>query len=79
MAGFDQPPAEGRFPTSRWRFGDLVLSRFPLELPADLAPGIYQVWIGLYSDPEGAERLPVGASDLPVQDHRVLLTQVEIR
>ena len=79
VAGFDQPPAEGRFPTSRWRFGDLILSRFPLDLPPDLAPGVYEIWIGLYSDPEGVDRLPVGASELPVQDHRVLLTQVEIR
>ncbi|HUV90607.1 MAG TPA: glycosyltransferase family 39 protein [Anaerolineae bacterium] len=40
------------FPTSSWRAGDLVLSRFSVPIPEDLSPGRYAVWAGLYSYPD---------------------------
>jgi hypothetical protein len=40
------------FPTVSWRSGDLVLSRFPVPIPADLSPGRYQVWVGQYTYPD---------------------------
>ncbi len=40
------------FPTSSWRAGDLVLSRFTIPIPPDLPAGIYQVRAGLYTYPE---------------------------
>lgn len=73
VSGFDQPPAEGRFPTSAWQPGDRSLSRFLLNLPGDLAPGAYELWAGLYADVAGLERLPVSAATQVVQDQRVLL------
>ncbi|MFZ1755404.1 MAG: DUF2142 domain-containing protein [Caldilineaceae bacterium] len=79
VGGFDQPPAEGRFPTSAWQTGDRSLSRFPIEISPNLAPGRYTLWAGLYADDAGLERLPVVSSSLPIQDQRVMLGFVELR
>lgn len=40
------------FPTSSWRAGDLVLSRFTVPIPSDLPPGLYPVRAGLYTYPD---------------------------
>ncbi|OQA39700.1 MAG: Dolichyl-phosphate-mannose-protein mannosyltransferase [Chloroflexi bacterium ADurb.Bin325] len=80
LAGFDEPPAANRYPTRFWRPGDRVLSEVVLALPADLPAGAYELWAGLYpSASAGAVRLPVVASDQPVQDQGVLLGTVTIR
>ncbi len=42
----DMPPADR--PTSAWLPGEVVSSTYTLTLPADLAPGTYQVIAGLY-------------------------------
>ena len=79
VAGFDQPPAEGRFPTRYWQLGDRSLSDFPLALPPGLVPGRYELWTGVYlSASQGAERLPV-AAEHPMRDQSVLLGTVEVR
>jgi 4-amino-4-deoxy-L-arabinose transferase-like glycosyltransferase len=60
VAGFDQAPADERFPTRLWRAGDRILSRFTLTLPADLTAGEYDLWVGLYeSASQGTVRLPL--------------------
>ena len=79
VAGFDQPPAEGRFPTSLWRPGDTSLSDFTINVPPDLAPGSYELWAGLYDGASPTlDRLPITASDLATKDNRVLLDTVVI-
>lgn len=78
VSGYDQPPAEDRFPTSHWQTGDRSLSQFVLRLPPDLPPGRYELWTGLYSDVQGAERLPVTASSHAVKDQRVRLGSLQI-
>ncbi|MEZ4836950.1 MAG: hypothetical protein R2873_33980 [Caldilineaceae bacterium] len=77
VAGFDQPPAQGRFPTSHWLPGDRIISEFPIPL-ADVSPGIYEVWTGLYADLAGEVRLPVDSANLPAADQRILLGTVTI-
>lgn len=79
VSGFDQPPAEGRFPTSAWQSGDRSLSRFPIAIPPTLPPGTYELWSGLYADDAGLERLPVTATSQRIQDQRVLLGIIELR
>jgi hypothetical protein len=80
VAGFDRPPADERFPTQYWRAGDRTLSEFDLSPARDLAPGVYEVWAGLYrSDSGGQGRLAVMDTSLPVQDNAVLLGSVEVR
>jgi hypothetical protein len=83
VAGFDQPPAAERFPTSRWQPGDRSRNDFRFSLPADLPPGVYQLWAGLYqSDTPAHERIPVTANppaDHAVRDQMVLLGSIETR
>ncbi|MBI3957917.1 MAG: hypothetical protein HY328_03830, partial [Chloroflexi bacterium] len=73
ISGFDQPPAEGRFPTSYWRAGDRSLSRFLIDIPPNLPSGSYELWAGLYADPAGLERLSVNSATQETKDQRVLL------
>lgn len=40
------------FAAGQWRAGDLVLSRFTLDLPPDLPPGAYTLWAGMYTYPD---------------------------
>ena len=80
VAGFDSAPADDRFPTSAWRAGDRIHSRFDLAMPAAPEPGVYDVWVGLYeSGSGGALRLPVtDAAGLPVGDGQVRVGQVTV-
>jgi 4-amino-4-deoxy-L-arabinose transferase-like glycosyltransferase len=80
VAGTDEPPDEGRFPTHRWRIGDRVLSEFRLTLTPKLSPGVYYIRVGLYeSGTPGVPRLPVTEADLPVRDDTVFLGTIELR
>jgi hypothetical protein len=65
------------FPTASWRSGDVVLSRFPVPIPADLSPGRYQVWAGQYTYPDivNVPFLDVAAN--PAGD-RVLVGEVSV-
>jgi hypothetical protein len=80
VAGVDEAPAQGRFPTSYWAAGDQILSEFVLPLPAELSPGTYELWLGLYeSASAGALRLPVTDSgNLPSSDGEVQIGTVQI-
>jgi hypothetical protein len=81
VAGFDQAPAADRFPTSRWRSGDRIVSTFPAPLPAELPPGEYTLWVGLYETASaGARRLPVtDAGSLPSGDGQVQAAGFRVR
>jgi hypothetical protein len=48
----------GTYPTSVWDAGEVVADMRSIELPADLRPGVYSIWIGLYRLADG-QRLPV--------------------
>jgi hypothetical protein len=58
VAQFDGQPLEGIYPTSHWSPGELVKDSYPLLVPADLPPGPYRVFLGLYDEATGT-RLPV--------------------
>ena len=64
-------------PTSSWRAGDLVLSRFTLPIPPDLPAGFYRVRAGLYTYPEIQGVPVVDRLGNPVED-AVLLGTVAI-
>ncbi len=49
---------ENRYPSFKWRPGELLLSEFPLTLPTDTPAGTYQLEVGLYHQLTG-ERLVV--------------------
>ena len=80
VAGFDQAPAAGRFPTQHWQPGDQVLSDFVVELPAGLSPGAYRLWAGLYeSGSQGAVRLPVtDGGEASTEHNQVLVATIQV-
>ncbi|MBN1659255.1 MAG: hypothetical protein JXA93_12680 [Anaerolineae bacterium] len=56
----DAPPVGGRWPTYLWLPGIAVDDMHRVPLPASLAPGAYDLLVGLY-DPETGTRLPLAA------------------
>jgi hypothetical protein len=60
VAQKDRPPADGRYPTSLWDPGEIIVDRISLSL-GGLPPGEYSPVIGLYEFSTG-NRLPVGDS-----------------
>lgn len=55
------------YPTSSWRAGDLVLSRFTIPVPSDLPSGAYEVRAGLYTYPDIRGVPVVDAAGNPVE------------
>ncbi|MBC7225501.1 MAG: hypothetical protein H5T59_14705, partial [Anaerolineae bacterium] len=77
VAGHDQAPYRGTFPTSQWPEGAVVLDRHCIPL-ADACPGrVYQVEVGAYPAPFGP-RLVVTGGEAPAGDDRVLLRPLRI-
>lgn len=60
VAQNDTQPASQFAPTSTWRPGDRIADRHRLRIPPDLAPGLYDLRVGLYRL-GSLERLPVGS------------------
>ena len=76
---FDQEPLGPRLPTRFWYSGLADSETWRVALPADLAPGRYQVFTGLYRMSD-LERLAVtDAEGRPFVDARVPLGYVTIR
>ena len=74
----DQPPLGERLPTHLWYAGLADQERWQFTLPADLAPGRYQVHTGLYRLADG-QRAPVwDASGVSWPEAKVALGTVEI-
>lgn len=76
---FSQQGFGGSFPFSDWPDGVDALDTWRLTLPADMPPGTYRVYTGVYYTPT-VERIPVSASDgQPVPDASIALGVVEIK
>jgi hypothetical protein len=58
VAQQDSQPLDGDYPTSQWGVNETVIDVHNVELPPDLPPGQYGVWVGMYQM-ETMERLPV--------------------
>jgi hypothetical protein len=71
----DHRPYLGVVPTTHWRPGGVIKDVVWLDLPADLPPGEYHLWVGLYRL-DTMERLPV-AGDLS-GEHAIDLGVVRI-
>ncbi len=79
VAQADGAPATPQRPTLTWHTpGEILISPpFHLPLPADLAPGVYRLFIGLYNYQTGA-RLPLSAGDAGSLPDALLLTTIHI-
>jgi hypothetical protein len=66
------------YPTAMWRTGDLVLSRFVLEVPAEAAGSQGRLRAGMYTYPEIAPVVAVSPAGEPIDDGVTLVDEVEI-
>jgi hypothetical protein len=76
-AQHDGDPNSGFTPTTRWVPGELVPDTHHLGLPADLEPGRYRLWAGMYEH-ETVRNLTVVSSETAAADGRVLLGEIEV-
>jgi hypothetical protein len=76
-AQHDGDPNGGFSPTTRWLPGEIVPDSHRLDLPGDLAPGLYRLWAGMY-DYETVQNLEVVSSGTTAVDGRILLGEVEV-
>ena len=74
----DGPLGTRDYPTRWWRPGDAVRSGATIELPTTLPPGRYDLWVGMYPVFEPLRRLPVQASNQPVENNALRLTSVDL-
>ena len=58
VAQYDGQPRDGKYPTSTWDAGEVVVDTAALVLPAQLAPGEYRLITGMYT-PADTRRLAV--------------------
>lgn len=70
----DHPTLGGRYPLSFWRSGDQIADRHTIRLEPHFAPGVYQVYFGLY---RGSRRLEVRRG--PHQENRIIAGTIRIR
>ena len=84
IATADQPPLAQsdslilpNYPTGAWRPGDQLTDTLSLTLPADLAPGTYDLVAGVYFLQTG-ERLAVPSGANTLSDNRVRLGTLKV-
>jgi len=77
VAQQDNQPAEGRYPTSIWDTGEIVVDRYRLTIAPDAPDGEYHLEVGMYLFAT-LERLKVASGDEKGQD-RILLDLVFVR
>ena len=75
LAQADHLPLAPVYPPTLWPVGELIRERSQLDLPTELAPGSYGLWVGVYRL-DTLERLPV--SDDRSGENAVYLGRVEI-
>lgn len=73
----DQQPAGGFTPTTRWLAGEIIPDRHTLHLPAEIAPGRYPLYAGMY-ELGPLRNLEIISSARPAADGRVLLGYLEV-
>lgn len=72
VAQADGIPVQGTRLTVSWRASEVLLDERALFVPAELPPGAYTLWVGLY-DPETGARLAVSGANADVANGRVRL------
>jgi hypothetical protein len=73
----DAAPWQGRFPTSSWRPGSLVVDANDVYLPPGMPPGEYRVVMGMY-DPATGARPPATRDGVPLPDGQVEVATIRV-
>jgi 4-amino-4-deoxy-L-arabinose transferase-like glycosyltransferase len=77
VAQRDAPPWQGRFPTSSWRPGTLIVDLNDLPLPADLPLGDYTLVVGMF-DPATGAHPPTQVDGRPVSDSATPIGNIRV-
>jgi 4-amino-4-deoxy-L-arabinose transferase-like glycosyltransferase len=78
VAQRDAPPWQGRFPTSSWRPGTLIVDLNDLRLPADLPPGDYSIIVGMF-DPASGAHPPAAIDGRPAPGSATPIGSIRVR
>lgn len=70
----DNPPQQGRYPTSQWQTPDQVVDRYHLEISPDAPAGTYRLITGMYDLTTGERLAAVNAQGDPWPNNAILLT-----
>jgi len=76
--GYDQQPLGPRLPTRLWYKGLADSETWSVPLPADLAPGNYAVYTGLYRAADQARVAVIAEDGQPWRDRRVPLGHITV-
>jgi hypothetical protein len=76
VAQHDGPSGGGFVPPSWWGEQDAIIDRHRIELPADLAPGQYNVAVGLYDPGTGERYTAVTVDGTPLADSSLIIEQL---
>jgi hypothetical protein len=77
-AQLDVQPRGGTYPTSLWDAGEILRDDYSLNLPADLAPGLYRLEIGLYEYPSLTRLTAMDANGQALGDRWILPDQLKV-
>jgi hypothetical protein len=72
----DNPPVQGRYPTTLWVEGEIVIDEYDITIQLDGPPGTHVIEVGMY-DPSNLQRLSVLDPAGAVGD-RVLLGEIQV-
>jgi hypothetical protein len=72
----DNPPVRGRYATTLWVPGEVVVDEYDIVVHGDALPGTYAIEVGMY-DPTHMQRLPAFDPTGEIGD-RILLGKVQI-
>ena len=78
VAQGDKSPLDGDWPTSAWEPGQTFRDDYAIQLPDDLAPGAYELRVGLYRLADFM-RLPVQGPEGRVADSAIILGQARVQ
>lgn len=68
----DGVPVQGTYPTTEWAEGEIVEDAYEIALAVDVAPGSYQLAVGLYDAATG-HRVPLTREGRETGEDRVML------
>ena len=78
VAQGDKSPLDGDWPTSAWEPGQTFEDAYQIQVPDDLAPGAYELRVGLYRLVDFT-RLPVQGPEGRVADSAIILGQARVQ
>lgn len=71
FVNMDHEPAKNLYPTSKWKYEEILEERFNYILPDDMPLGTYRLMIGVYDTKGDPDRLEVLDKELSDEENRI--------